>query len=95
MIRRRTLVLFWRRHPDSKEPLTAWFNVVSEVRWETPAEAASSFPYVSVLPARRLVFNIGGNKYRLLVKVNYRFKKVFIRFIGTHAEYDEIDAEVI
>lgn len=86
---------FWERHADAQEPMEAWFGIVREGRWDSPADVMAAFPYVSVLEKRRLVFNISGNKYRVVVKVHYKTKTVFIRFVGTHAEYDRIDANEV
>ena len=91
MIALRTLREFWRSHPDAVEPLQAWHDGVRSRQWKSAADAISQFPNVSVLNDRRLAFNIAGNKYRLIVKVHYRTKSVFVRYIGTHAEYDRID----
>ncbi len=91
----RTLRLFWSRHPDAERPLRAWHLIVTEARWENAAGVQAQFPNVSVLSDRRLVFNVGGNKYRLVVKVKYTSKKVFVRFIGTHQEYDRINANEV
>ena len=91
----RALRLFWEKHPDAENPLRAWHLLVTETRWENVAEIQAQFPKVSVLNDRRVVFNIGGNKYRMVVKVKYTSKKVFVRFIGTHAEYDRINANEV
>lgn len=95
MIALRTLRRFWAAHPDAVEPLQAWHDGVRAEEWATAADAVSQFPNVSVLNDRRLVFNIGGNKYRLVVKVHYKTKTVFVRFVGTHADYDRIDANTV
>ncbi|HVO30473.1 MAG TPA: type II toxin-antitoxin system HigB family toxin [bacterium] len=91
----RALRQFWERHPDAEGPLRAWHVLVSEARWENIAELQAAFPKVSVLNNRRVVFNIGGNKSRLVVKVKYSSKTVFVRFIGTHSAYDRIDANEV
>ena len=95
MIALRTLRSFWASHPDAVEPLQAWHDGVRAEQWRTAADALLQFPHVSVLNDRRLVFSIGGNKYRLVVKVHYKTKTVFVRFIGTHADYDRIDANTV
>ena len=91
----RTLERFWGIHPDAEGPLTDWYEKVEAARWETPADALASISHVSVLGDRWLVFNIGGGKYRLVAKIGYRTKVVFVRFVGTHAEYDKIDANEV
>lgn len=91
----KTLRVFWEKHPDAVEPLQAWHDGVRAEDWGSAADAVRQFPNVSVLNDRRLVFNIGGNKYRLVVKVHFKTKTVFVRFIGTHADYDRIDANKV
>ena len=91
----RSIRLFWEKYPDAESSLRAWHLLVTETRWANVAEIQAQFPNVSVLNDRRVVFNIGGNKYRLVVKVKYSSKKVFVRFIGTHAEYDRINANEV
>jgi mRNA interferase HigB len=76
-------------------PLRAWFKEANAANWGTPADIKRSYASASVLNANRVVFNIGGNKYRLIVVVHYRVRTIYIRFIGTHAEYDRIDANTV
>ena len=75
--------------------MRAWFHEARIADWGTPADIKASYRNASILGNNRVVFNIGGNKYRLVVAVNYRARIVFIRFIGSHAEYDRINAEEI
>lgn len=86
---------FWRRHRDAENALKAWHAEVVHAQWESPADVKARYPKASILKGSRVVFNICGNKYRLVVQINYELKKVLIRFIGTHADYDKIDAETI
>ncbi len=86
---------FWTKHPDAKGNLSAWYHETRAASWTKSAEVRQRYPLASTPNAERVVFNICGNKYRLVVRVNYRSKTVFIRFIGTHAEYDAIDAETV
>ena len=86
---------FWARHPDAEQPLRAWHSETKRAAWKTPADVKLQFRSASILRGERAVFNIGGNKYRLVVKINYSFGVVYIRFIGTHRDYDRIDAETI
>jgi len=79
---------------DSQEPLSAWFRLVSAVRWNGPADVKATYRNASFV-GDRVVFNIAGNKYRLIVFINYPFHTVYVRFVGTHAEYDRIDVETI
>ncbi len=95
IISRGTLRDFWTAHADAGQPLRAWFHEASAARWSTPAEIKQDYPSADILPDNRIVFNIKGNHYRLVVKIHYNTGIVFIRFIGTHAEYDKIDASRI
>ena len=90
-----TLKAFLNRSPgyaDAREPVMAWYRLVRDADWATPAEAIRSS---SILKDGRAVFNIAGNKYRIVVWINYAYQVVYIRFIGTHRQYDAIDAETV
>ncbi len=91
----RTLRDFWNEYPDSEQHLKAWIDEVSKVSWKTPAEIKEQYRSASILKSRRVVFNIKGNNYRLIVSVAYEWGRVFIKFIGTHKEYDKIDADTV
>ncbi len=95
ILSRRRLVQYWEIYPDAERPLRAWFDDAEKAHWHTPAEIKRTYRNASILPKNRVVFNIKGNDYRLVVVVEYKYEKVFIRFIGTHAEYDKIDATTI
>lgn len=98
IIAKRTLRLFWkqdRRYADARRALEDWYAQVSQADWATPAEIKAQYRDASILKGGRMVFNICGNKYRLVVKINYPYRVVYIRFIGTPAQYDTIDAETI
>ncbi len=95
IIKRATLRNYWQRNPDAAEPLKSWYREVKAADWKTPHDAKALFGNASVVGDKRIVFNIAGNKYRLVVKFNYPYRVAYIRFIGTHAEYDEIDVEEI
>jgi len=82
-------------HADSKEALEAWYQHTLKADWATPAELKRQFKNASILRDGRAVFNIAGNKYRLVVWINYAYRVVYIRFIGTHAQYDQIDVQII
>ncbi|TAG50309.1 MAG: type II toxin-antitoxin system HigB family toxin [Betaproteobacteria bacterium] len=86
---------FWRKHPDAEQPLKAWVDEVHQANWTQPAEIKAQYRSASVLKNRRVVFNIKGNDYRVVVAVAYRFSAVYVKFIGTHAQYDAINAETI
>lgn len=90
-----TLRKFWKLHPDAERPLRAWYEAVEQAQWRTPAEIKADFATASFLGNNRVIFNIKGNDYRLVVVVEYRLGRMFIRFVGTHAAYDRIDAERI
>ena len=91
IIARKTLKEFWDRHPDAEQPLKAWFKFAHKADWKAPVEVKSDYGSASILADNRVCFNIAGNKYRLVVKVNYPYRILYIRFVGTHAEYDKID----
>ena len=95
IISKKTLREFWERHPDSEQPLQAWYLEVRKADWASPDQVRGRFSNASILPNNRVVFRIKGNTYRLVVDVNYAGRRVYIRFVGTHAEYDRIDAEEV
>lgn len=86
---------FWKSHADSEQQLKAWFQENLKANWTSPNEIKMDYPSASFLPDNRVVFNIKGNHYRLIVKMSYEHHIIWIRFIGTHAEYDKIDAKTI
>jgi len=92
IISRKKLREFWGKHSDAAQPLQAWYYDVKHAKWQNPKDIKSVYRNVSFLAHNRVVFNIKGNKYRLVVAVQYNFGIVFIRFIGTHRDYDTIDA---
>lgn len=96
IVAKRTLIEFWTRHPQSELPLRAWFSVVNKATWQTPNDVKDMFgASVDFVADNRIVFDISGNKYRLIVRVSYVYKRVLIKFVGTHAEYDKINAEEV
>jgi len=95
IIAKRTLREFWERYPEAEEPLLAWYREVEKQDWDTPAEVKAKYGGASIVGDNRVVFNIKGNDYRLVVKINYPYRVVYIRFVGTHAEYDAIDVEEV
>ena len=86
-----TLRDFWLEHPDAEVSLRSWYALASRAQWSGPAEVRAAYRTASFVAGNRAVFNIGGNRYRLVVAVHYNRKALFIRFVGTHAEYDRID----
>ena len=95
VISRKTLSDYWQRVPETEQPLKAWFAEAQKAQWSRPAEIKEKYRSASFLNGNRVVFNICGNKHRLIVRINYASKTVFIRFVGTHAEYDKINAEEV
>lgn len=87
-----TLRNFWATHPDSEQYLKTWYDTAMSSDWKTPADVKQTYINASILKDSRIVFNIRGNSYRLLAKFNFKKQWIFVRFIGTHAEYDKIDA---
>jgi len=90
-----TLRKFWERHNDAEQPLKSWYQEATDTCWSGPSDIKLRYPSADILPDNRVVFNIKGNNYRLIVKIHYNTGIVFIRFVGTHAEYDKINAATI
>lgn len=86
---------FWEKFPDSEQHLKAWADEAKKAIWTQPADIKAKYRSASILKNRRVVFNIKGNDYRLVVAVAYRFQAVYVKFIGTHEQYDAIDAETV
>lgn len=86
---------FRERHPDAEQPLKAWYDEAKHAIWLTPQDIRNHYASASFVGKNRVVFNIKGNDYRLIVAVAYRFQAVYIKFLGTHAEYDRIDAATV
>ena len=96
IIAKRTLRQFWERHARAEIPLRAWYSIVDRSEWQGPSDVKTIFgTTVDFIGDNRLIFDIGGNKYRLVVHVSYAYKRVLVKFIGTHAEYDKIDPETM
>lgn len=92
IIARRTLKQYWESgHADAEQPLKAWFAEAGRAEWSSMADIKARYTHASVVDAERVVFNIGGNKYRLAVKVWFAGRTVWIKFVGTHREYDRLD----
>ena len=92
IIARRTLQEFWEAgHPDAEQPLRAWFDEASKTEWKTTADIKNRYAHASVIDAERVVFNVGGNKYRLVVRVWFHGRTIWIKFVGTHEDYDDIE----
>ena len=95
IIARRTLREYWEQHPLAAQPLKAWFREAAASDWASPEDVKRRYSHASILKGNRAVFNIGGNKYRLVVHINYGFKIIYIRFVGSHEAYDKVDAETV
>lgn len=95
VIAKKILRDFWESHPDSKQQLKSWYQETSKAKWTGPKQVKSEYPSASFLIENRVVFNIKGNHYRLIVRLNYDYQMIWIRFIGTHAQYDKINAKTI
>src|ERR1043165_2698945 len=93
VVSRKTLREFWEQpgHADAEQPLKAWFREALKADWANSAQVKADFRSASIVSANRVVFNIAGNKYRLVVHVNYAYRFLYVRFIGTHREYDQVD----
>lgn len=95
IIAKKILREFWENHKDCEQQLKSWYKEVDKSEWKSFNEIKNDYPRASILNDNRVCFNIKGNNYRLIVKVNFDYQMVWIRFIGTHAEYDKIDANKV
>ncbi|WIG54876.1 MAG: putative membrane protein [Rhodanobacteraceae bacterium] len=90
-----TLKRFWARHPAAEQPLKAWYDEARHAKWSTPQDIKDRYASASFIGKNRVVFNIKGNDYRLIVAVAWHFQAVYIKFVGTHAEYNRVDARTV
>lgn len=96
VIAKRTLREFWEQgYADAETPLTEWYRMMEKANWATPQELKADIRTASILKGGRVVFNIAGNKYRIIVAIRYAQQIAWVRFVGTHAQYDQVDAEAI
>jgi mRNA interferase HigB len=96
IIARKTLKDFWEAgHADAEQPLKAWFAEAEQANWTSMADIKARYAHASVIDGERVVFNIGGNKYRLVAKLWFPGRAVWIKFVGTHAEYDALDVRAL
>ncbi|MBY5557394.1 type II toxin-antitoxin system HigB family toxin [Rhizobium leguminosarum] len=96
IIAKSALRAFWERHPQARTSLSVWYSTVSRAEWTGPSDIKTMFgANVDFVGDNRIIFDIGGNKYRLIVHVACRYRRVLIKFVGTHAEYDRIDPETV
>lgn len=94
-VARRTLREFWEEHADAEQPLRAWYHDVRKADWRSPADVKRVYANASVVGENRIVFNIGGNRYRLVVAVNCQYRICYVRFVGTHQAYDRVDVATV
>ena len=92
IIAKRTLRAFWERDPGAEQPLKSWYAIAAKAEWSLPADVKEAYGNASIVGNDRVVFNVGGNRYRLIVRFDYAHRIGFVRFVGTHAEYDAVDA---
>jgi mRNA interferase HigB len=90
-----TLRAFWLKHPDAEVPLRAWYTLASRANWKTPTQIKDAYRAASFVGSNRVVFNIKGNDYRLVVLLRYDKGLMFVRFVGTHAQYDRTDVTTV
>lgn len=95
VISKKILREFWEKHNDCEQQLKSWYRETENATWQNINELKSDYPSASVLKNNRICFGIKGNKYRLIVRINYDYQMVWIRFVGTHGDYDKIDANTI
>ncbi len=95
IIARKTLKEYYEKHTDAKGPLESWYHEAKAADWKTPQDIKNFYRSADILPGSRIIFNIKKNTYRLVVHIRYDIGIVFIRFVGTHAEYDKINAATI
>jgi mRNA interferase HigB len=93
IVSKKTLKDYYSKHKETKSQLEAWYYEAKNSNWNNPVEIKEKFRTASIIGDNKVVFNIKGNKYRLVTKINYRMKTVYIKFIGTHKEYDKINVE--
>lgn len=86
---------FWEANPTAEQPLKTWVDEVKKAAWTQPADVKTQYGSASILKNRRVVFNIKGNDYRLVAAVAYRYQAVYVKFVGTHAQYDQVDAHTV
>lgn len=96
IIAKRTLREFWERHPLAETPLRSWYALAAAATWSGPADIKTMFgATVDFVSDNRLIFDIGGNKFRLIVHVAYGYGRVLVKFVGTHKDYDKIDPRTV
>jgi len=92
---RKSLVAFWSKHPAAKASLSAWYDHVAKAEWASPQEVRADFNSADFVSDSRVIFNVGGNNYRIVARISYTFKNLMIKFVGTHKEYNDIDPNTV
>jgi len=95
IVAKSTLRTYWEKHPETEQYLKTWYDTAMSSNWKTPNDVIKTYASASILKDSRIVFNIKGNAHRLIAKFNFEKQWIFIRFVGTHAEYDKVDANTI
>lgn len=95
VVTRRALQDFWAKHPRAEAPLRAWYQLARAARWSGPQDIRDQFGSADFVGDNRVIFNIAGNHYRVVVRVSYLFKQVLVKFVGTHRDYDDIDPNTV
>ena len=95
VIAKKVLREFWEKHTDCEQQLKSWYQETSKAEWTNPNDIKLEYPRASIIGNDRIVFNIKGNTYRLIVKINFDYQIIWIRFIGTHTAYDKVNAKTI
>lgn len=95
VVAKKTLQAFWIEHPKAGSPLRAWFTIARKAEWKSPQDIKDLFRTADFLADNRVVFDIGGNNYRMVCRVSYTHKQVLVKFVGTHAEYEKINANEV
>ncbi len=95
VIAKKVLREFWEKHNDCEQQLKAWFQEASKAEWKNSNEIKTEYPSASIIGNDRIVFNIKGSSYRVIIKINFDYQMIWIRFIGTHPEYDKVNAKTI
>ena len=90
-----SLRAFWEKHPDTEQPLKAWHAEVLKADWRQPTDVKAQFGSASILKNNRVVFNIRGGHYRLIASISYKHLLVYVKFLGTHKDYDAVDAQTV
>ena len=95
VIAKRTLRQYWEKHSQAEQPLRSWHAIAAKADWSSPAVVKAAYRTASIVSNHRVFFDIGGNEYRSVVRIDYEHRIVFVRFVGTHAEYDRINASLV